>query len=173
MKSQNREKFEVLLRQLNLSDDRVAQVADEIRQGDALLNRHLYPACPDGVLDRVEMAIDQRYRHLFWLRVGKVAAMVAIVFGLMMGVMSFERDPEIADRDITKFLKSTDQEDMTGYLADEEILWKLAYSQEESEQQIDNMALGEVLMFWETPEPVNDDPVGQGSVAVWQNAIIG
>lgn len=158
MKSHNKNEIKEILTRMNLTDDRMDQVTDDIERGTALLERYCAPEMPADVMDRVEGAINSQRRRIAVWRFGRVAALIAVIFSLVYGLLQLNQGEAIVE-------KPTDgqvaMESMTlADLADEGILWKLAYSQENDEHSIDTMVLSEVLIFWEDQEPVNEEPLG-------------
>ncbi len=163
MKSHKNEQLEMLIKQFAPDDVQVDQMLAEIEQGDELLDQHLPIECPEGALDRVESAIDRHTRRLFWFRTSKIAAMVAIVFGLLVGIVNMEQGDKVANKDISRFLE-TGQVEVVDYLTNEEVLSNLADSQEEIEQKVDDLELEEFRKFLDEPETDSDDPIDQSFI---------
>jgi len=159
MKANDKELSE-LLAQLVPDEQQAGQMEQDIRAGDSLLKAHQDPRLPSGMLDRAERVIRARRRRMTWHRsIARIAAALIIAVGVwsifaVKGVFRASPGESV----------TIAAEDDTDWFDDEMNMWELVLIHGgEPDEQIDDLALTEVMLWWQETQLSSDDTIGKES----------
>ena len=148
------------LKKLQINDRNSAQIAREIHAGDELLRQTDNIDVPAEVIAQVEKNIINTLKtsprkRFPWRQVASAAAVIAVA--LLLGTIWLGDNHYTAD---TKNHVNT-AETEPDIFDNELVLWELALIQEDTAEEIDELTLTEVFLFWNDMEQELDDILGK------------